>query len=62
MHATSSLEQQNIEKYIFQILCDELGIKLSANPVVHVETQRFSRIFILRKTGLLAKCMHTLVH
>lgn len=34
MHASSSLEQQNIEKYIFQIICDELGINLAANPVV----------------------------
>ncbi|GEB78311.1 hypothetical protein [Sporolactobacillus inulinus] len=34
MHASSSLEQQNIEKYIFQIICDKLGVNLAANPIV----------------------------
>lgn len=34
MHASSSLEQQQIEKHIFQIISDELGADLIANPVV----------------------------
>jgi hypothetical protein len=34
MHASSSQEQQTIEKYIFQIICGELGTDLAANPVV----------------------------
>jgi len=34
MHASSSLEQQNIEKYIFQIICDKLDVNLAANPVI----------------------------
>lgn len=34
MHASLSLEQQNIEKNIFQIISDVLKINLEANPKV----------------------------
>ncbi len=34
MHDSSSLEQQNIEKHIFQIVSEELDVKLENNPII----------------------------